>query len=108
MRLITLHTTVGTEEDAKTLAHAVVQNRLAACVQIEVIQSVYRWKGDIQQEQEWRLVCKTTPTLSAELMAFVQAHHPYELPAIYTVEVLDASPAYAEWVDEETWGDHHK
>jgi periplasmic divalent cation tolerance protein len=102
MTLIALHTTVATEEEALALAHAVVQARLAACVQTEAIQSVYRWQGTVHTEKEWRLSMKTTQAKSADLMAFVQTHHPYEVPAIYTVEVLDATPAYADWVAEET------
>jgi periplasmic divalent cation tolerance protein len=100
MSLMTLYTTVGSEPDAQSLAQALVANRLAACVQIERIQSVYRWNGEVQHAQEWRLMCKTMQSLSAELMAFVQAHHPYELPAIYTVAVLDATPAYGRWVSD--------
>ena len=100
MTLIVLHTTVDSEEDAIALAHAVVQARLAACVQIEPIQSVYRWQGSLQQASEWRLLCKSTQTRHAELMAFVHAHHPYELPAIYTTPVLDATESYAHWVSE--------
>jgi hypothetical protein len=54
-------TTVGSAADARWLAQAVVQARLAACVQVEVITSHYHWQGALQEEQEWRLVCKTLP-----------------------------------------------
>ena len=102
MKLIALHTTVSNEADAQALAQSALETRLAACVQIEAIQSVYRWQGAVQQEKEWRLWMKTTQAKAADLMAFVQTHHPYEVPAIYTTEVLDATPAYANWVAEET------
>jgi uncharacterized protein involved in tolerance to divalent cations len=54
-------TTVGTAEDARRLAQAVLVQRLAACVQIEAITSHYRWEGALHEDGEWRLVCKTVP-----------------------------------------------
>lgn len=98
MMLIALHTTIGAEDQAKDLARAAVAQQLAACVQIEAIQSVYVWQGNVQEEPEWRLLFKTTAAKASALMQFVQKHHAYELPAIYTTEVLDATPQYRAWV----------
>ena len=94
-------TTVATPEDARRLAQAVLQQRLAACVQVEPITSHYRWQGALHEEAEWRPVCKTVPGAVASLPQSLQAQHPYELPQLL-VQPLQASAAYADWVRQET------
>lgn len=96
-------TTVGTAEDARRLAQAVLAQRLAACVQIEAITSHYRWEGALHEDGEWRLVCKTVPQAVDGLFALLQAQHPYTLPQL-VVQPLQASAAYADWVRQETQG----
>ena len=96
-------TTVGTAEDARRLAQAVLVQRLAACVQIEAITSHYRWEGALHEDGEWRLVCKTVPQAVDGLFALLQAQHPYTLPQL-VVQPLRASAAYADWVRQETQG----
>lgn len=96
-------TTVGTAEDARRLAQAVLAQRLAACVQIEAISSHYRWQGALHEDAEWRLVCKTVPQAVDGLFALLQAQHPYTLPQL-VVQPLQASAAYADWVRQETQG----
>ena len=96
-------TTVGTAEDARRLAQAVLVQRLAACVQIEAISSHYRWQGALHEDVEWRLVCKTVPQAVDGLFALLQAQHPYTLPQL-VVQPLQASAAYADWVRQETQG----
>jgi periplasmic divalent cation tolerance protein len=96
-------TTVGTAEDARRLAQAVLVQRLAACVQIEAITSHYRWEGALHEDGEWRLVCKTVPQAVDGLLALLQAQHPYTLPQL-VVQPLQASAAYADWVRQETQG----
>ena len=102
MHLLAVHTTVAHEADARRLADQAVHQRLAACVQIERIESVYEWQGAVQHEAEWRLLLKTTDARANALMAWLQAGHPYELPAIYSTEVRDATPTYAQWVVAQT------
>ena len=65
-------TTVATPEDARRLAQAVLQQRLAACVQVEPITSHYRWQGALHEEAEWRLVCKTVAGSVAGLLQLLQ------------------------------------
>ncbi|ART47392.1 divalent-cation tolerance protein CutA [Acidovorax carolinensis] len=98
-------TTVASAADARRLAQAIVQARLAACVQVEVITSHYHWQGALQEEQEWRLVCKTLPRATGALLALLESLHPYTLPQL-VVQTLQATPAYVRWVDGEvTTGD---
>lgn len=93
-------TTVGTVEDARRLAQAVLQQRLAACVQVEAITSHYRWEGAMHEEKELRLVCKTLPGAVPALLVLLRAQHPYELPQL-VVQPLQASVEYARWVGQE-------
>lgn len=96
--LIAVYTTVADAAAAQALARAAVSARLAACVQVEPIHSVYTWDGQLQSEPEVRLMFKTTHAMYAELERFILDRHPYELPAVYAVPVALASPAYAGWV----------
>lgn len=100
--MILVCTTVGTEEAAQTLARLVVTQRLAACVQVERIQSTYRWQGQVQEEPEFRLMAKTTPARVHQAQAAWAATHPYEVPAIWTVEAQVLTPDFAAWLAVET------
>lgn len=93
-------TTVADEADARRLAHAVMQARLAACVQVEPITAHYRWQGALQEDREMRLVCKTTGAAVAPLLALLRAQHPYQLPQL-TVQPVQASAEYGQWVEAE-------
>lgn len=104
MKLLLLCTTVGSAEDARRLADAAVAKRLAACVHIEAIESVYRWQGTVQHDSEHRLSFKTTEAAAPALRALLLAMHPYDLPALYTLEVAEAEEAYAAWVGNECDG----
>lgn len=95
-------TTVATRADAERLARSMVEQRLAACAQISVIDSVYRWQGALQREGELRLLFKTSAARGPALQAALAAAHPYELPAIVAVPCADALPAFADWVAAET------
>ena len=90
-------TTVASEADARRLAQAVLQARLAACVQVEPITSHFRWEGALQEDREVRLACKTTPDAVPALLALLRAQHPYTLPQL-VVQPLQASADYEQWV----------
>jgi periplasmic divalent cation tolerance protein len=102
MKLLEFHTTVGSREDALNIANAVVSSKLVACVQIEAIESVYQWQGQVQQELEWRLTGKTVELRQKELSELVQEIHPYELPEMYFTQIEEASEAYSKWVMDVT------
>ena len=93
-------TTVASEEHAAQLARQIVEARLAACVHIENIHSIYRWQGAVEDEPEWRLVIKTRADRFAELEQFIKAHHPYETPEIVRIDITDGSEAYLRWIDD--------
>lgn len=92
-----LLTTVGSREQALQLAHAAVEARLAACVQLQAVESVYRWQGAVQQETEWRLLLKTDAQHADALQALLRAQHPYTLPALLSLPA-GASVEFSDWV----------
>ncbi|RVT83623.1 divalent-cation tolerance protein CutA [Inhella crocodyli] len=101
MALLLALTTVATADQARALAQRLVQARLAACVQLQAIESVYRWDGAVQQEPEWRLLIKTTEAAWPALQAAVLDQHPYATPALLAWPATHASEAFAAWVAAE-------
>ncbi len=99
--ILSVTTTVGSPAAAKDLAGQILAARLAACVQIDVGHtSLYRWKGELREEPEVRLVIKTLPGCEAALHALFDRHHPYELPQ-FLAHRMRASEAYAAWARAE-------
>ena len=94
--------TFGDHATAETCAQYLVKHRHAACVQIDgPIRSVYQWQGEIEAEEEFRLLVKTSPQALNECVATLQKRHPYDLPEIVVLNA-DASTGYASWVTEQT------
>jgi periplasmic divalent cation tolerance protein len=100
--LIAVHTTVASHDDARRLAREAITARLAACVQLEPIESHYIWKGALVEEPEIRITFKTTGRRRQALMAWLRREHPYEIPAISSQSLQDPDPAYLRWVGEQT------
>ena len=101
MALLLVLTTVATQAQAQDLAQALVNARLAACVQLHAIESVYRWQGAVQHEAEWRLLIKTTAEAWPALQAAVLDRHPYDTPALLAWPAERVSDAFAAWVNTE-------
>ena len=90
---------------ADRLADALIERRLAACVNIlSPCRSVYRWKGAVQHEEEHPMLIKTTSERYASLEAAIRAGHPYELPEIIAVPIERGLGAYLDWVILQTSG----
>ncbi|HSH86047.1 MAG TPA: divalent-cation tolerance protein CutA [Methylophilus sp.] len=88
---------------AESLAHALVNAQLAACVNISSpVRSVYRWQGQIETAEEIKLTIKTTQQGYAALADRIRALHPYELPEIVAIHVNEGLPEYLRWVAAET------
>lgn len=100
--LVEIHTTVGSAGEAERLATLAVGQRLAACVHLSPVRSVYRWGGQVQRDDEVALVFKTTEAAAPMLRTLILAEHGYELPALYTLRVDEPSPAYRDWVVDGT------
>jgi periplasmic divalent cation tolerance protein len=93
-------TTLGADTDAAALARALVDEGLAACVNVlPVMTSVYRWKGVVEQDREQQLVIKTSRTSVPALQARLRELHPYELPEFLVLSAA-GSEAYLGWIGD--------
>lgn len=88
---------------AEALARALVDERLAACVNIGTqVDSLYHWRGQIETAREVPLTIKTRASRYAAVEAAIRARHPYELPEIVAVPISAALAEYVDWIDAET------
>jgi periplasmic divalent cation tolerance protein len=97
---IVVLTTCDSEKRAENLARHLVDQRLAACVNIlPKARSIYRWEGKIEDSAEWLLVIKSRRDLFATLRADIQKLHTYDMPEIVALQVVDGSENYLGWLD---------
>lgn len=102
-KLIVVLSTVETTKQADDLAALLVDQSLAACVQIDgPIRSRYRWAGKTESSTEYRLMIKSSLAAWPKLKEKMSRHHPYEEPEIVMMEINDASVGYRDWVVEQT------
>jgi periplasmic divalent cation tolerance protein len=95
-------TATANREDSLRIARALVEERLAACVQIVgPMTSTYRWKGAIETAEEWQCVIKSRRELFERIEARIRQLHPYELPEVLALPIVAGSAAYLAWLDEE-------
>src|SRR5688572_1270008 len=94
-------TTCGNDEDAGVLARTLVERRLAACVNaLSKVASTYRWKGEIQQDQETLLIIKTTASRLAAVEKTICEKSKYELPELLALPVAEGGADYLAWIRE--------
>ena len=92
-------TTVSSPEEAERICDTLVEDRLAACVQVAgPVSSTYRWQGEIEREQEWQCLAKTEARLYEQVEAAIRRVHSYEEPEILAIPVLAGSRGYLAWV----------
>ncbi len=101
MSAIAVVTTVGDKKEARRLARALVEAKLAACAQIEKIDSVYAWKGKIEYGKEYRVLFKTTEARYVAVESAIREMHSYELPAIHAFAFEHVFRAYCDWIESE-------
>ena len=96
-------TTVGNQEEARRIADALIERRLAGCVHIVgPVESVYRWQGKIETASEWQCWIKTRREQYEAVAGVIRELHSYELPEILVLPVIAGSPAYLKWLADET------
>ena len=94
-------TTIAAEADGAALARTLVEERLAACVNVlPPMTSVYRWKGQVEQDREQQIVIKTTRDRLAALETRVRELHSYDLPEFVVIAAAGGSDAYLGWIGE--------
>lgn len=102
-QILLVLTNLPDEASARALATSLINDRLAACVNILApCRSVYRWQGQVENSEEIPLLIKTTEASYADLESAIRARHPYELPEIIAVPIAHGLPGYLAWVSSET------
>lgn len=98
-------TNTGSREEAEKIAHALVERRLAACVNlVSPIHSVYRWQGKVETAAEHLLIIKTTGALFDSVAQAIRELHSYELPECIQVAIEGGSAEYLEWIENAVIG----
>jgi periplasmic divalent cation tolerance protein len=100
---VEVHVTMPDAETARRIGRTLVEEKLAACVNVvSGVVSIFSWKGEIQEDDEVLCLMKTSPERFPQLRARLLELHPYELPEVLGFSVDDGSPAYLAWVRHNT------
>ena len=99
---VVVYITASSRDEARALARALVEERLAACVNLLPVESVYRWQGAVEEAAEVLLVVKTRRARLDALAARVRALHSYDVPEIIALPLVAGSPPYLQWIADET------
>src|SRR5947209_6287093 len=95
--------TCGSQAEAERIASALVEKRLAACVNVlPGVTSIYRWEGAIERATEWLLLIKTRRDLFDDLSAEIKRLHSYDVPEVVALPITNGANSYLQWIDEET------
>ena len=95
--------TCGSEEEATKIGNSLIEERLAACVNmISPVRSIYRWEGKIWDEKEWMLIIKTQKKRFEDLEKKVKSLHSYSVPEIVALPIVEGSASYLNWLEEMT------
>jgi len=93
-----VYVTCGSREEAERISDALVKEKLAACVNFFPINSVFEWNGEIKQEKELAILCKTMGDKIPRLKKRVKEIHSYEIPAILVIEIKEGNEDFLDWV----------
>ncbi|MDD5167416.1 MAG: divalent-cation tolerance protein CutA [Syntrophales bacterium] len=94
-------TTIAQRETADIIARALVEKKLAACVQIlGPMTSIYRWQGAVEEAEEWQLVIKSRADCYNDVEALIRVLHPYEIPEILALPIQTGLADYLHWLDD--------
>ncbi|NJO39979.1 MAG: divalent-cation tolerance protein CutA [Cyanobacteria bacterium RU_5_0] len=93
--------TASSQGEADKIAEVLVRAKLAACVSLMPIRSIYTWKGEVHSDEEWQLVIKTDLSQFDRLEAMVREVHSYDVPEIIALPILAGSLPYLQWIAEQ-------
>jgi periplasmic divalent cation tolerance protein len=91
---------VSSQVEGEAIAFALIEAKLAACINLMPVHSIYTWKGEVNSSQEWQLVIKTDLSQFAALSAKIQELHSYEVPEIIALPIVAGSESYLKWISE--------
>ena len=92
--------TASSENEGNSIAHTLIEESLAVCVNLMPITSVYRWQGKVCQDSEWQLIIKTDLTLFERLESKIRELHSYDIPEIIAIPIIKGSQPYLHWIKE--------
>ncbi len=92
--------TAASQAEATAIATILIEEKLAACVNMFPVQSIYQWQGRIQQESEFQLIIKTNLAKFSELSSRIQEIHSYEVPEIIALPIVSGSESYLAWLSD--------
>lgn len=102
MQYCSIYITAGKEDEAHRIGRILIEEKLAACVNIHPIKSIYRWEGNIEEETEVAMLVKTKAGLVDEVIKKVKELHSYEVPCIISLPIEKGYPDYLKWIEEST------
>ena len=97
-----IYITTKDEDEARKIGRTLVEEKLAACVNILPIKSIYRWEGEIEEEGETAMLVKTRAELADKVIERVKELHSYEVPCIVSLSIDKGNPDYLKWIEEST------
>ncbi|MFC1904443.1 divalent-cation tolerance protein CutA [Chloroflexota bacterium] len=97
-----IYVTTQDEAEAREIGRTLVEERLAACVNIFPIKSIYRWQGTIEEAGEVAMFIKTRAELADKIIKRVKELHSYEVPCIVSLPIEKGYPDYLKWIEEST------
>ncbi|MFC1938682.1 divalent-cation tolerance protein CutA [Chloroflexota bacterium] len=97
-----VYITTKDEEEAEKIGKALVSERLAACANLHPIKSIFRWQGQISQEDEVALLAKTKAELANEVISRVKELHSYEVPCVIVLPIEKGNPDFLAWLSQST------
>ena len=104
-KYIVVYVTTPDPETGRRIATKLVEERLAACVNIVYeIESIYHWRGKIEQDKESLLIIKTRRELLQKLTETIKKSHPYEVPEVIAIDIVGGNKEYLDWIHGETRG----
>ena len=102
-KLCFVYMTAGSLEEAKRISKILVEQNLAACVNLlEKMTSIYKWDDKLEEGQEVAIIAKTRKKLMPKLIETVNSHHSYDCPCIIDLQINDGNPEFLSWIERET------
>ncbi len=101
--VVVINTTINNMQDARKIAHTLVEEQLVACVNIiPNVESVYRWKGNIEEDNEYILIARTTDDNVEKTIQRIEQLHTYELPDIIVLPIIGGLKEYLDYISNQT------
>ena len=104
MKYCSVYVIAASEDEARKIGRALVEEKLAACANILPVKSIYRWQGKIEEAAEAAMFLKTRSDLVDKVIERVKALHSYEVPCVVSLPIEKGNPDYLKWIGESTKG----